>query len=309
MGEEKNEFERLIINNLNLIYDEKVIGQRPNDLSVSCQLTHCGERYILDQSVESLTIGLGWELSGDLAEDDEVKSLKKGNKVADRPDEEDAVKMVEDQNKRAKNGKKKGKEVFELDIDVDGSVLVFGRPEMVENEQGDDEPDCDLLDIVNNNNGFYKTYVEYHANHRQDDDDNDEERFGVDLSKLNADNNEIGALCVLLNIFIDNNLQNKDNTNNITHCYVRLLDAKQDDKELCRFGLKDVNEDKKTTALALCHLSKLDNGCWAMQTNDVPLKKYSKIVSYEEYAKQIVLDTYDDDGVAPRGKCCACSIM
>ena len=137
----------------------------------------------------------------------------------------------------------------------------------------------------------------------------DEERFTVDLCKMNADNNEIGALCILLNIFNDNNLQNKGNTNNISKCYVRLLDSKENGRELCRFQLDDVNDDRKSTALALGYLTKLDNGCWAMVTNDVPLKKYSKLASYEEYAKQIVLDIYDDAGTAPRGKCCACTVM
>ena len=86
-----------------------------------------------DQSIESLIIGIGWELSGDGPEDDEVEALKKGNKGG-RPEEEDAVKMVEDQNKnRAKKGKA---DAFELDIDVDGSVLVFGRAEVAENEDG-----------------------------------------------------------------------------------------------------------------------------------------------------------------------------
>ena len=155
---------------------------------------------------------------------------------------------------------------------------------------GDEEATCDLIDIVNNNNHIFKSYVQYNPDrHERDDDDEDEdestvdeEAFGVDLGKMNADNNEIGSLCVLLNIFNDNNLQNKGNTNNITRCYVRLLDGKRNDHELCRFRMEDINDDRKTTALVLCHLRRLDNGCWAMVTNDVPLKKYSKIASYEE---------------------------
>lgn len=86
------------------------------------------------QSVETLGIGLGWDLSGDFPENEEAEALKKGNK-GDRVDEEDAVKMVEDQNK--KNRAKKDKaDAFELDIDIDGSVLVFGRREIADNEQG-----------------------------------------------------------------------------------------------------------------------------------------------------------------------------
>ena len=162
--------------------------------------------------------------------------------------------------------------------------------------KGIEEDTCDEIDIVNNNNGFYKTYVQYLKSGKSDD-----EVFEVYLSKMNADNNEIGALCILLNIFNDNNLQNKGKTNNITNCYLRLM---SDEEELCRFKVEDINSDKKTTALVLGVFKRLDNGCWCLWCNDVPLKKGSKLDSYEEYAKKVVLGTYSNSANAPKGSCC-----
>ena len=126
--EEKNLWNNLILNNLHLIYDEKVIADRPNDRHKKCELKQSGERYVVDQNIEKLSIGLGWDLSGDLPDDEEV-AVKDDDDADDA--QEDAVKMVEQQNQ-----KKEKVGAFELDIDVDGSIIVFGKVETEENEKG-----------------------------------------------------------------------------------------------------------------------------------------------------------------------------
>merc|ERR1712218_71066 len=130
----------------------------------------------------------------------------------------------------------------------------------------------------------------------------DDELFDVYQTKMNGDN-DIGYLCIILNIFNDQNIQNQAKTNNIKNCYVRLIDGDNNRKELCRFTLSNVNGDKKTSALVLGHLSKLDNGCWTMQTNNIPLKLNSRL-EYQECAKQIVLGQYSQKNHAVKESCC-----
>lgn len=227
--------------------------------------------------------------------------------------------------------------------------MVFSKVEVEENEKGVEEENCEEIDIVNNNNGFYKTYVQYMKtedygqqrmdqqkkkkggnkkkddvggdnnnnnnsdedselgvlDNKEDDDDMvyDEEVFDIHIGKMNGDNNDIGSLCVLINIFNDNNTQNKGKTNNITNCYIRLLDTNNDRKELCRYTVNNINDDKKTVALVLGYINKLENGCWALNTNNVPLKGNSKL-EYQDYAKQIVLGKYSQKNVANKNSCC-----
>ena len=68
----------------------------------------------------------------------------------------------------------------------------------------------------------------------------------------------------------------------------------------------NINDDKKTVALVLGYINKLENGCWgswALNTNNVPLKGNSKL-GYQEYAKQIVLGKYSQKNVANKNSCC-----
>ena len=301
--EEKNLYANLIKNNLNLIYDDNVIALRPNDRNTKCKLTQSNEQYIIDSKISKLSIGIGWELS-----------TNPGDEIDDDMSDKEAE-------------KKQRLNAYEIDIDVDGSVMVFGKVESEENEHGEEEQTCQQIDIVNNNNGFYKTYVQYIKNEnygplvdpdkaQQGKDDSDDSELGVGVdslieddelfdiyqSKMNGDN-DIGFLCVILNIFNDQNVQNQAKTNNIKSCYVRLMDADNNKKELCRYTLSNINRDKKTSALVLGYLSKLENGCWAMHTNNIPLKQNSKL-EYQEYAKQIVLDQYSAQKHAVKESCC-----
>eukprot|EP00484_Ammonia_sp_Unknown_P026487 CAMPEP_0197030284 /NCGR_PEP_ID=MMETSP1384-20130603/9547_1 /TAXON_ID=29189 /ORGANISM="Ammonia sp." /LENGTH=619 /DNA_ID=CAMNT_0042459599 /DNA_START=29 /DNA_END=1888 /DNA_ORIENTATION=- len=346
--EEKNLYSQLIVNNLRLIYDEKIVQQRPHDRNTRMVLSEGGERYIMDANIEKIQVGLGWQFTSPFEDEEE--------EAAAAVEQE---KMIEpDKKEKRKQQQKLGGGGDEIDIDVDGSIMVFSKVEQEENEKGVLEETCEHLDTVNNNNGFYKTYVVYintenyeqelkqqkEANQKkkkkkkkrnddEDDDDDEEEEleeeeeqlqqqerrneeelivddelFDVYISKMNGDNNDIGSLCILLNIFNDNNLQNKSKTNNIESCYLRLIDVDNDRKELCRFTVNEVNADKKTSALVLSHLSKLENGCWCLATNDAPLKNNSKL-DYPEYAKQVVMRRYSQKNVANRDACCACAIL
>jgi len=290
--EEKNLYSNLIKNNLKLIYDEKILNERPNDRNIKYELTKCNERYIIDPNISKLTIGLGFDHRAINDEsDDDIK--------ADKFD-------------------------IDFDVDVDGSILVFSKIEMEENEKGVEEETCQQIDIVNNNNGFYKTYVQYvkdenyaapispkknKKDNNEDSDDSelladnsieDDESFDIYISKMNSDN-DIGSLCVLLNIFNDNNQQNKDKTNNLSRVCLKLYDENK--KELCCYFLESVNKDNKTCALVLCYLSKLTNGCWTMITNDIALKNNSKL-DYQQYAKLVVLGKYTQN-CANKDSCCA----
>lgn len=53
--EEKNVYSSLILNNLHLFYDEKVIANRPHPKDVKSVLTKCGERYIIHQVAHCTT--------------------------------------------------------------------------------------------------------------------------------------------------------------------------------------------------------------------------------------------------------------
>ena len=110
--EEKNIYNNLIINNLNLIYDTKTIIQRPNDKNIKYELKNNGEQYIIDQNIEKLSVGLGWDLSSPYDSDDD------------------------DQNERLNSKKKQKVGGFDIDIDVDGSIMVFSKIEVEENEKG-----------------------------------------------------------------------------------------------------------------------------------------------------------------------------
>ncbi len=61
--EEKNLYSNLIKNNLRLIYDDKVIEQRPNDKNSKYSLTKSNEKYIIDSNINKLQIGIGWGLT------------------------------------------------------------------------------------------------------------------------------------------------------------------------------------------------------------------------------------------------------
>ena len=167
-------------------------------------------------------------------------------------------------------------------------------------DDGDSDEDSELGVLENKDE-------EEDDDDKEEDDDRtiDEENFDVYISKMNGDNNDIGSLCILINIFNDNNMQNKNKTNNIRDCYVRLLngDNNNNKKELCRYVLKDINKDKKTVALVLGYINKLENGCWALITNNVPLKGNSKL-DYEQYAKEIVLGKYSQKNIANKDSCC-----
>ena len=54
------------------------------------------------------------------------------------------------------------------------------------------------------------------------------------MHKMRCDN-DIGSVCVLLNILNDNNVKNQSKTDNINDCYVRLCESDKDGnaKELC----------------------------------------------------------------------------
>eukprot|EP01084_Bolivina_argentea_P186075 320789_1 len=286
--EEKNLYANLIKNNLNLVYDDDVLLERPNDVNVTHELSTRNERYIIDPNLERVSIGIGWDFGSGSS--------------------------------------------FDIDIDIDASVMVFGAMEKEEDDKGAIEEDCQELDIVNNNNNFYKTYVQYininhdnapiekdekkklmHDNDAVDadanlDDDNknksakeDDEQFDVYIAKMNGDN-DVGSLCVLLNIFNDNNLQNKNKTNNISDCYVRLFNP-DSGRELCRYKICQINPDKKTCALVLCYFRKLRNGCWYICTNDIPFKSNANL-TYQQYAKQICLGKYSEKNKVVKESCC-----
>eukprot|EP01084_Bolivina_argentea_P208469 355410_1 len=278
--EEKNLYALLIKNNLALIYDDKIIEQRPNDKNTKFELTKCNEKYIIDSNINKLQIGIGWDLSTNVGNDDN--------------EDNDRQKIVDC-----------------IDIDVDGSVIVYGK-------KIDNENDLEEIDMVNNNNNFYKTYVQYIKNENYgpnindnddkeelgviNDIDEDEEIFDIYLNKINSDN-DVNSMCILLNIFNDNNIKNKDKTNNVTNCYVRLIDFGNDKKEICRYKLTNINSDRKTCALVLGYMRKLDNGCWSLNTNDLPLKTNSSL-DYQEYAKQIVLGKYSSKNGLNKDACC-----
>lgn len=119
--EEKNLYSNLIINNLNLIYDDKIISQRPNDKNIKYELKNCGEQYIIDPTIDKLTIGLGWDLCSPFDDND---------KSAANVDNDDADKPIKQQDKKQKISG------FDIDIDVDGSIMVFSKIEKEENEKG-----------------------------------------------------------------------------------------------------------------------------------------------------------------------------
>jgi len=334
--EEKNLFAQLILNNLRLIYPEDVIRRRPNDRGVRTALTSGGSLYIIDANVERLQIAIGWDFVSDGGGDGD-----------DEVDDDDQVAMVKKKKKKKKAVHHDGDDDGdEIDIDVDASVVVFSRVEHEENDKGVEEETCEQLDVVNLNNNFYKTYVKYLARanaveqfqpliavqkekkeediagaaHGGDKDDEEEDDelgdvelrdeavFEVDIAKMNGDNNEIGSLCVTVNIYNDNNMQNKGKTNNVRNCYLRLIDVKNDRFELCRFSVRNINADKKTNALALGCLQKLENNCWALTTNDVAFKNQAKM-DWLQYAKQVVLTQYSEQNGVPKNSCCFCTLL
>merc|ERR1712173_164627 len=78
--EEKNFYSQLITNNLPLIYDDKVISNRPHDRKKKFELTAEDEKqYIIDSKISKLSIGIGWELTTspmDECGDDKDKMMK-----------------------------------------------------------------------------------------------------------------------------------------------------------------------------------------------------------------------------------------
>ena len=96
--------------------------------------------------------------------------------------------------------------------------------------------------------------VTLHGDNRTGAGDGDDEKISVSLSNLDSKCEKI-----VFAISIYEGAKRNQSFTQVRNAYIRLLDENKGNKEICRFNLSDINDDK--TALIFAELYKI-NGSW-----------------------------------------------